>query len=142
MTCVIVIDESSVAHGALFSPLTRIYYQSCGEIYGKVCVCILSQFFFFFFFGWFSSLNWVLKKETREMLPVVVYKESFSVGDALWVDLLYVFFFFFVREFQPMASASNNNSLSSDQDTNHLFGVDRDWIPNLLFNYQRFYQSS
>ena len=28
------------------------------------------------------------------------------------------FFFFFLREFQPMASALDDNSLSSDQDTN------------------------
>ena len=27
-------------------------------------------------------------------------------------------FFFFLREFQPIASAFNDNSLSSDQDTN------------------------
>ena len=30
-------------------------------------------------------------------------------------------FFFFEREFQPMASASNDISLSSDQDTNQFF---------------------
>ena len=29
-------------------------------------------------------------------------------------------FFFFFREFQPMASALNNNSLSSDQDINRF----------------------
>lgn len=29
-------------------------------------------------------------------------------------------FFFFLREFQPMASAPDNNSLSSNQDTNQF----------------------
>lgn len=28
-----------------------------------------------------------LKKELREMLPIIVYKESFSVKDTLWVKL-------------------------------------------------------
>ena len=30
------------------------------------------------------------------------------------------FFFFFLREFQPMASAPDDSSLSSDQDTNQF----------------------
>ena len=30
------------------------------------------------------------------------------------------FFFFFLREFQPMTSALGNSSLSSDQDTNQF----------------------
>ena len=33
-----------------------------------------------------------------------------------WLKL----FFFFERKFQPMASALDDNSLSSDQDTNHF----------------------
>ena len=32
----------------------------------------------------------------------------------------YYYFFFFEREFQPMASAPDNSSLSSDQDTNQF----------------------
>ena len=36
------------------------------------------------------------------------------------------FFFFFLRKFQPMVSALDDNSLSSDQDTNQFFGVDGD----------------
>ena len=31
-----------------------------------------------------------------------------------------LFFFFFLREFQPMASAHDDNSLLSDQDTNQF----------------------
>ena len=31
------------------------------------------------------------------------------------------FFFFFLREFQPMASAPDDSSLSSNQDTNQFF---------------------
>ena len=32
----------------------------------------------------------------------------------------YLFFFFFEREFQPIAFVPNNSSLSSDQDTNQF----------------------
>ena len=32
-----------------------------------------------------------------------------------------IFFFFFLREFQPMASAPDDSSLSSNQDTNQFF---------------------
>ena len=72
---------------SLFSPLTRIYYQSCGEVYSKVCVsayflkCFIVCFVFLFLVIQQPELG--LKKEMREMLSVVVYKESFSVGDAL-----------------------------------------------------------
>ena len=38
-----------------------------------------------------------------------------------------------------MVSASNDSSLSSDQDTNR-FLVCRNWIIDFLFNYQRLYQ--
>ena len=34
-----------------------------------------------------------------------------------------------MREFQLMTSAPNDNSLSSDQNANKLFGVGGDWIP-------------
>ena len=33
-------------------------------------------------------------------------------------QVFFFFFFFFEREFQPMASAADDSSLSSDQDTN------------------------
>ena len=35
-----------------------------------------------------------LKKELREMLPIIVYKESFSIRDSQWVDFLLLFFLF------------------------------------------------
>ena len=35
-------------------------------------------------------------------------------------------FFFFYRKFQPMVSAPNDYSLSSDQDNNQFFGVGGD----------------
>ena len=41
-----------------------------------------------------------------------------------------------------MASAHNDSSLSSNQDTNKFFGVGGDWTPNLLYNYQKLYQLS
>lgn len=34
-----------------------------------------------------------LKKELREMLPIIVYKESFSIRDSQWVDLLILLIF-------------------------------------------------
>ena len=37
-----------------------------------------------------------------------------------------------------MASASNDSSLSSDQDTNQFF-IGGDWTPNLLQNYEKLY---
>ena len=38
-----------------------------------------------------------------------------------------------------MTSAPNNSFLLSDQYINPFFIVDRDWTPDLLFNYQRLY---
>ena len=37
--------------------------------------------------------------------------------------LLFFIFFFFGEEFQPIAFALDDSSLSLDQDTNQLFGV-------------------
>lgn len=34
-----------------------------------------------------------LKKELREMLPIIVYKESFSIRDSQWVDFLILLIF-------------------------------------------------
>ena len=41
-------------------------------------------------------------------------------SDALGIVLLEFIYFYFFREFQPMAFASDNSSLSSDQDTNQF----------------------
>ena len=38
----------------------------------------------------------------------------------LQASIFYMHFFFFLREFQPMASALDDSSLSLDQDTNHF----------------------
>ena len=35
-------------------------------------------------------------------------------------------FFFFFKEFHPIMSASDDSSLSTNQDTNQFFGVSRD----------------
>ena len=35
-------------------------------------------------------------------------------------------FFFFFKEFHPIMSASDDSSLSTNQDTNQIFGVSRD----------------
>ena len=65
-------------------------------------------------------------------------------SDRKWkICILFVcvlLFFFFLRKFQPMASAYDDSSLFSDQDTNWFFDISEDWIPDLLFNHQRFYQ--
>ena len=44
---------------------------------------------------------------------------------------------FLKREFQHMASAPDGSSLSSVQDTNRFFGVNGNWILDLLFNHQK-----
>ena len=51
----------------------------------------------------------------------------------------FIFIFFFSREFQLIASLSNDRSLSSNQDTNQFFCVGRDWTPDLLYNHQILY---
>ena len=40
--------------------------------------------------------------------------------------ILLIIMIFFEREFQPMASAPNDSSLSSNQDTNQFLGVGSD----------------
>lgn len=36
-----------------------------------------------------------LKKEVRQMLPIIVFKESFSVNDTQWVGILQFIYFLF-----------------------------------------------
>ena len=47
-----------------------------------------------------------------------------------------------MREFQLIASAPDDSSLSSNQDTNQFFGVGGGWTQDLLYNYQKLYQLS
>ena len=64
---------------------------------------IIGGTYFLFSFIWIS-----------DMLCVRLYKLL------LFIALKVFFFFFFEREFQPMASAPEDNSLSTDQDTNQF----------------------
>ena len=53
------------------------------------------------------------------------FKKIFLFGIIIILVITIVFSF---REFQPIASTFNDNSLLSGQDT-------RDWTPDLLFNH-------
>ena len=52
------------------------------------------------------------------------------------------FFFFFLREFQSMASTPDDSSFITRPRHQSVFGVGKDWTLDLLYNYQRFYQLS
>ena len=52
------------------------------------------------------------------------------------------FFFFFLWEFQPIASTPDDSSFITKPRHQSVFGVDRDWTLDLLYNHQRFYQLS
>ena len=61
---------------------------------------------------------WEIFLELIVMVDAVQERDYNS--DALGIVLLEFFFFFFFREFQPMASAPDKYSLSSDQDINQF----------------------
>ena len=54
--------------------------------------------------------------------------------------LMFIQMSFFFKEFHPIMSASDDYSLSTNQDTNQFFGVSKDWTLDILFNYQKLYQ--
>ena len=53
-------------------------------------------------------------------------KWNLSSNHILEINKWKTFFFFFFKEFQPIVSAPDDSSLSSDQDTNQFFGVGGD----------------
>ena len=68
----------------------------------------------------------VNKEESRNIFLTWSFLEVSYSFHYLTRIFPFIFFFFFWREFQPMASALDNNSLLSDQDINQFFGVGGD----------------
>ena len=64
----------------------------------------------------------IMWQETTQLTVAKIAHHSVHKEEA-FVENLFTFFFFFLREFQPMMSTLNNSSLSSNQDTNKFFGV-------------------
>ena len=56
-------------------------------------------------------------------------------GTGEWLDCDQIFFFFFLREFQPMASTPDDSSFITKLRHQSVFGVGRDWTLNLLYNH-------
>ena len=58
-----------------------------------------------------------LSKELREMLPIVIFKESYSINDSQWVFIFLCFFLFFLAQLQLSLSKFVNTKIL----TSHRF---------------------
>ena len=76
-------------------------------------------FYFIYFFIILSFAMWELTLIIEVHLFIILHKEREMFMSIIFSQYFHKkFFFFFEREFQPIASASDDSSLSSNQDTN------------------------
>ena len=104
---------------------------------------LLIFIYFLILYRGLSAREKILSQDSR------VVARGFNFGKIIWSKAasnagqkMSYLFFFFLREFQPMASAPDDSSFITKPGHQSVFGVGRDWTLDLLYNHKRFYQLS